>query len=193
MAHSSIAVCRWTWCSETSRTGSFLSTYAPTRVAGVGPVIEIAAGSLHTCARLADGSVECWGRDEDGQFGGTAPATCTDFRYSAVPVRCSAVPVTVAGLAGAVELSLGSNFTCARMATGATRCLGSNRLGQLGDGTTTDRTAATEVVNVGGALQLSASWEHATAILADSSVVGWGRSVGLGLGSRCDRRLSGPQ
>ena len=30
---------------------------------------QIAAGGLHTCARLNDSSLKCWGANEDGQLG----------------------------------------------------------------------------------------------------------------------------
>src|SRR5436189_6365997 len=29
----------------------------------------VAAGGLHTCMRLPDGTVQCWGRNNDGQLG----------------------------------------------------------------------------------------------------------------------------
>jgi alpha-tubulin suppressor-like RCC1 family protein len=34
-----------------------------------GIALEITAGQNHTCARLADGHVRCWGRGEDGRLG----------------------------------------------------------------------------------------------------------------------------
>ncbi len=45
----------------------------PTPVVGLTDVVEIRAGSWHTCARRSDGSVWCWGRNRSGQVGdGTA-------------------------------------------------------------------------------------------------------------------------
>lgn len=42
----------------------------PRTVQGLtGTVIEIAAGSEHTCARMDTGQVQCWGRDQHGQLG----------------------------------------------------------------------------------------------------------------------------
>jgi alpha-tubulin suppressor-like RCC1 family protein len=52
-----------------------------------GRVIAIGAGSAarHTCAVIADGSVECWGNDDAGQLG--AATTLQEGRFSRQPVR----------------------------------------------------------------------------------------------------------
>jgi alpha-tubulin suppressor-like RCC1 family protein len=31
--------------------------------------LQLTAGSAHTCARLDDGTVKCWGRNVEGQLG----------------------------------------------------------------------------------------------------------------------------
>jgi alpha-tubulin suppressor-like RCC1 family protein len=41
-------------------------------VPGIGGAREIVAGLDHTCARLADGEVRCWGFDSDGRITGAA-------------------------------------------------------------------------------------------------------------------------
>jgi alpha-tubulin suppressor-like RCC1 family protein len=53
--------------------------------------------------------------------------------------------VTVTGLTGAVQISSGDNHTCALLADGTARCWGNNGVGQLGDGTTTNRTSPVAV------------------------------------------------
>lgn len=53
----------------------------------------IAVGSLHACAALADGSVRCWGHNEDGQVTGT----------KSEPIR---VPTAVPGVANVASLRL---------------------------------------------------------------------------------------
>lgn len=55
---------------------------APKDVVGLGDrgVLELAAGSHHTCARMVDGTVSCWGRNQFGQLGNLAPnAWATDL------------------------------------------------------------------------------------------------------------------
>ena len=41
----------------------------PVVVAGLSAVVELDAGGSHTCARKADGTVLCWGWNEQGQLG----------------------------------------------------------------------------------------------------------------------------
>jgi alpha-tubulin suppressor-like RCC1 family protein len=61
--------------------------FAPTEVASLtAPLVAIGsgAGAQHTCGILADGSVQCWGSDIQGQLG--AGATAEDpGRFSATP------------------------------------------------------------------------------------------------------------
>ena len=41
----------------------------PVQVSGINTATSIEAGDEHTCAVLADGTVWCWGRNDDGQLG----------------------------------------------------------------------------------------------------------------------------
>jgi len=97
----------------------------PGPVKGLAEVAGLVASVDHACARLADGTVKCWGNNAYGQLGdGT-----TTMRRS---------PVGVKGLTDVVELATGTGHTCARVKSGAIKCWGWNKYGQLGDGTTTD-------------------------------------------------------
>jgi alpha-tubulin suppressor-like RCC1 family protein len=94
---------------------------APKRVDGLGGVAQIAAGGLHTCARLGDGTVSCWGSNSSGELGdGTWTSRAT--------------PTPVPGVTGAVQLALGSSSSCARLADATVVCWGNNVDGQLGLG-----------------------------------------------------------
>jgi hypothetical protein len=68
---------------------------SPTPVFGLSGVVEIAGGRSHTCARHADGSVDCWGSNQYGQIGVDSTGL-SDARP-----RPTRVPyVTAASLAG---------------------------------------------------------------------------------------------
>jgi Regulator of chromosome condensation (RCC1) repeat len=69
------------------------------------------------------------------------------------------------------------------------RCWGDNSNGQLGDGTTTDRSTPVSVSSLGGtAVAIVAGWEHTCAVLSGGSVRCWGRNYNgqLGDGSTTD-------
>ena len=102
-----------------------------TNLTAMSGVTGLAAGDVHTCARLNTGNVRCWGWNFYGQIG---DGSTTD-RYSPVFVRnADNTPLgTVTSITG------GSFHTCARLSTGAVRCWGFNTFGQLGDGTTINR------------------------------------------------------
>jgi len=96
-----------------------------------GPVQQIAAGYLHTCALLMTGAVRCWGLGDSGQLGYGNTNTIGDDEIPA-----SAGEVDVGGLVQ--QIAAGQHDTCVVLTTGAVRCWGLNDLGQLGYGTTND-------------------------------------------------------
>jgi alpha-tubulin suppressor-like RCC1 family protein len=48
--------------------GTTIGRASPTLVPGLSGVVEIAAGSDFTCARLTDGTVHCWGDNVSGEL-----------------------------------------------------------------------------------------------------------------------------
>jgi len=124
--------------------------------------VAITAGSSHTCAVLADGTVRCWGDNWGFQLGdGT--------RIS------SSVPVAVTGISSAVAIAAGANHTCALLADGAIRCWGAGGYGQLGDGTWRgSSTVPVPVTGISTAVAIAAGWFHTCAVLADGAVRCWG-------------------
>ncbi|MCG8423502.1 MAG: DUF2341 domain-containing protein [Proteobacteria bacterium] len=137
-------------------------------------VIDISAGRLHTCALVDTGMVRCWGWNSDGQLGhGT-----TDEAIGDEPGEMPPADVDVGGPVAAI--TAGGWHTCALLQTGAVRCWGSNRYGQLGHGTTdTIGDEPGEMppadIDVGGSvLQLAAGEHHTCALLATGAVRCWG-------------------
>src|SRR5262245_11256567 len=131
---------------------------------GVGTATGIEAGSFHTCARLDDGTLRCWGLNDSGQLG---DGTTTN----------ASTPVALAGVAGAAAVSGGGFHTCARFPDGTLECWGRNDSGQLGDPATTTFSSATpvRVTGITNATSMSAGGFHACALLADGTVRCWGQ------------------
>jgi len=122
---------------------------------------QVVTGQGHACA-LVGGAVWCWGRGESGQLGdGTRPLS----RAAAAPVR---------GLADAVELAAGDEFTCARRAGGGVVCWGRNVHGALGDGSGRDQAQPAVVAGLSDAVEVAARAERACARRAGGGVVCWG-------------------
>jgi alpha-tubulin suppressor-like RCC1 family protein len=97
----------------------------------------VTVGATHTCARLGNEQLRCWGGNAWGQLG---DGTTVD-RHLPAPVRAERGP---GPLVEAVEVAAGGSHTCAnahRQGANAVRtfCWGANGRGQLGDHTTIDR------------------------------------------------------
>ena len=88
-----------------------------------GTVVQIAAGTSHTCALLDTGAVRCWGAGGNGRLGYGNSTSILD--------AASAVDVNVGGTV--TQITAGSH-TCALLDTGAVRCWGSGASGKLGYG-----------------------------------------------------------
>lgn len=85
------------------------------------------------------------------------------------------------GGGGGDGIATGSVHACA-LRGGAVSCWGSNSLGQLGDGTTTDRTQAVPVRRLNGALAIAVGRFHTCAIVSDG-VECWGGNGNKKLGN----------
>lgn len=96
-----------------------------------GPVVGLAAGSMHTCAVLGTGALRCWGSGEHGQLGLGSTETIGDDEAPAI-----AGIVDLGELrASAVFCGPLSSATCVLL-DDRLRCWGDNDVGQLGNGTT---------------------------------------------------------
>lgn len=83
----------------------------------------------------------------------------------------------------AVAIAAGENSTYAVMQDGTMRAWGYNNLGQLGDGTQTNRRSPVSVVGLPGPVrQVSAGYSHACALTASGTVYCWGTNFDGELG-----------
>jgi alpha-tubulin suppressor-like RCC1 family protein len=106
----------------------------PTEVANLPDGVEvISLGWYHSCVMTREGSIQCWGRNSDGELGNGKNAN-------------SSTPVDVVGLtSGAQFLCAAYTHTCAINSAGLAVCWGSNEYGSLGDGTENSRSKPVEV------------------------------------------------
>jgi alpha-tubulin suppressor-like RCC1 family protein len=153
--------------------GTTTNRNIPTQTSSLGTgrtAVAISSGDDHTCALLDDGSVSCWGQNDNGQIG---DGTTTNRN---IPTQTSSLGTGIT----AVAISSGNDHTCALLDDGSVSCWGSNYYGQTsGLGTGTGRTA----------VAISSGYAHTCAILDDGTVSCWGGNWfgQLGDGTNTDR------
>ncbi len=149
----------------------------PTEIDVGAPVVELAAGSSHTCARTVDGAIRCWGRNGAGQVG-----YGTSFKNdSGLPPRALG-DVPVGGPAR--RIWAGENGSCALLESGSLSCWGEPWVSFSRDRTRRIEGQATPaIVDVGGrAQQVVFGTDKACALLEDGSIRCWGDVMHLGYG-----------
>jgi len=146
--------------------GSFGTfAFSPVAVSGLTGAVALDAGYGHTCARLADATMACWGENREGQLGdGTTANPGTPH------------PVAVSGISGTTGFTTGAYHTCALTGNGALRCWGRNDSGQLGDGTYSSSSTARLVDGLTGVAAVSGGGAHTCAVLSDGTVRCWGEN-----------------
>ncbi len=125
---------------------------------------SVATGYNHSCGLTANGGVKCWGNNGNGQLGDGTTAN-------------RAAPVDVVGLgSGVIALEVGGYHSCALMANGGVKCWGYNLYGQLGDGTTTNRTSPVDVSGLTSGVSAIAvgGYQTCAVMAASGGVKCWG-------------------
>ena len=157
-------------------------------------VVQISAGSNHTCAVLTNGEARCWGSNDSGKLGdGTT-------QYASRPMVVLD-PTGTGPLTGVVQIAAGGGHTCALLTNGQVRCWGNNYYGELGNGGFSPGVSALPVVVTNAqatgplvdVVQVTAGNDHVCARLANGEARCWGSNSsgqqgdGSGTGNRWPR------
>ena len=145
--------------------------------------VQVSAGTSHSLAVGSDGNVYAWGSNGDGQLGN---GTSSD-RYTPVRVKTpdrSTYPDLPADFTY-LQVSAGTDHSLALGSDGNVYAWGYNGNGQLGDGTSSSRSAPVRVKTPDRStypdlpadftyLQVSAGYQHSLALGSDGNVYAWG-------------------
>ncbi len=152
------------WGSSGGQLGTgnaFADLKYPGQVVGLtANVIKTEAGFSKSCALVGDG-VRCWGT-------GAGDGYSLENSYS--------TPVIPVGLSSGVsDIAVGSTHSCALLNNGSVKCWGKNGAGELGDGTTSDRTSPVSVVGLPSDIKaISAGGSNTCALTLSGEVYCWG-------------------
>ncbi|MDX2051196.1 MAG: hypothetical protein SFV15_02330 [Polyangiaceae bacterium] len=146
------------------------------------PALELAAGTLHTCARLVGGNVICWGANHSGQLG---TGNYEHIGDNEIPLQGYVVNFS----GPSEQIVAGGTHTCVRRAT-SVNCWGVNR------GSNEQRLQygpLPTVVPIGSpVLSLSAGPTHNCAIVLGDGLRCWGENTGGQLGQLSTTAMPDP-
>ena len=132
-------------------------------------ITQIDTGWFHTCALISDGTVACWGSNNNGQLG-----TGNNIDSN------TPVAVTGGALAGktVTQIAAETDHACVLISDGTVACWGLNSNGQLGTGDYNNTNIPVAIT--GGALagktvnQITAGHNRTCAVVSDGTVACWG-------------------
>jgi len=149
--------------------GTTTARHSPVQVTGLSGVTTISA-SYHSLALKSDGTVWAWGYNIYGQLGDGTSGAGTN----------KSSPAQVPGLADVTAIAAGgggsSLHSLALKNDGTVWAWGRNNYGQLGDGTTTDRSSPVQVPGLTGVAAIEAGSDYSMALKSDGTLVTWGRN-----------------
>jgi len=147
-------------------------------------VRSISAGASHTCALLDNATVKCWGY---GAVGALGYGSMTNRGDSTGQMGDSLSAVSLGAGRTALQITVGSQHSCALLDNFSVKCWGRGNYGQLGIGSTAtigdgagemgDSLVAVAFASGRSARAIAAGSNHTCALLDNASVVCWGRGT----------------
>ena len=142
----------------------------PRQVGNTGDWKTIAAGGNHSLALKIDGTLYSWGSNGFGQLGnGENGANSNDKS------KDKTAPIQIGTDRDWQTISAGLSHSSAIKDTGVLYTWGTNAVGQLGDGTATNKNSPTEIST--GWKAVSAGFIHSLAIKTDNTLHAWGYNI----------------
>jgi alpha-tubulin suppressor-like RCC1 family protein len=141
---------------------------------------SVSAGDAHSLALKTDGTLWAWGLNANGQLGDGTLVTRT------TPVQIGVLTDWDSVYAGA------GGFSVARKRNGTLWSWGLNSSGQLGDGTTTQRTAPVQIGVATDWVRVALGTNHVLAIRSNGTLWAWGLNANNQLGDGTVTNRSSP-
>lgn len=169
--------------------GTTTDRSTPTQILSALTFKTVSAGGLHSCALATDGTAYCWGYNANGELGdGT-----TTNRSTPVAVSTSLVFQSISASKTAA-FSNTPGFSCALTPAGSALCWGYNGDGELGNGSTTNRTTPGSISGGITFSGLDAGGQHACGWTSSGATYCWGLNNDgqLGDGTATSRSVPTP-
>jgi alpha-tubulin suppressor-like RCC1 family protein len=135
-------------------------------------IAEIVMGEQHACARMMDGTLQCWGLNSSGQLG---DGTTTTRAYPVEVLTAGGSPFVAA------DLTISVATMCAWDPIGGLFCWGGNADGEVGDGSLMDRSLPV-AIGVSPTTSAAMGWRTGCASVADGTAYCWGYGLDGSLG-----------
>jgi len=174
----------WSWGKNETfgmlGVGTVINKSSPVQIGALTTWYQVSSARFHSVALKTDGTMWSWGAYTYGRLGDN-----TNVNKSS--------PVQIGSLTTWYQASAGRNLTSAAIKTDGTLwSWGGNGDGQLGDGTTVNRSSPVQVGSLTNWSQVSVGRFHTAAVKTDGTMWAWGLNSGGEIGDNTIVSKSSP-